>query len=238
MSHQAEEYPLGASPNFILTQGGTMSDFDLHPEDPRGQSDGSRRSRFSSDNQPSRRRQRAPRKNLKASLLAQMRQPVKITIGGKVKTVEYFEALLQSLSKDLLSAKVSEKLRYFEKLDKFGLTGRLADQAKLDDERAEFEQDRRDFAQLERNRRLVREDQDSMASQQKLQWYAAAKILTQFRQSCNCSAFSGKLAQDTETLCHTFVLDEADDRLSEEMLIYLRQEMTETLEDFDDDWES
>ena len=214
-----------------------MSDFDSDAEDPRGQSKGSRRNRFSSDNQPRRRRQREPRKNLRASMLAQMRQPVKITIGGIVKTVEYIEALLQSLSKDLLSAKVADKLRYLEKLDKLGLTSRLADQAKLDDERAELEQDRREFAQLERDWQHVREGQNSIASQQKLQWYAAARILTKVRQACECSAFSGKFAQDTETLCHTFVQDEANDCLSEEMLIYLRQAMTETLEESDDEGE-
>ncbi len=134
-------------------------------------------------------------------MLNQIRQPVKITAAGKVKTVEFLDAFLQSLSQDLLKAKVSDKLKYLEKLDRLGLTSRLADQAKLDEERAEFEADRREFEQRQRDWRHVNDGKRAIADQQQLQWYAAARILIDVRQACECGACSGSLAQDIEAIC-------------------------------------
>lgn len=54
--------------------------------DRRGRSNGSRKTHFSKENQPDRRHQPSRRKDLKASLLEQIRQPIKVVKGGKTTT--------------------------------------------------------------------------------------------------------------------------------------------------------
>ena len=215
-----------------------MPDLDSDGQDRRGQSNGSRKSRFSSENQPRRRRQREPRKNLKASMLAQLRKPIRISVGGEPKTVEYIDGFVQSLWQDLLKAKVGDKLKFLEKLDKLGLTAHLADQAKLDADRDELDTDLREFEQMQRDWRLINDGQRFIADEQKLLWYAAARIVNALGQTCNCGAITDSLAEQIETVCLAFERDQELDRSSDEMILHLRASMMETFEDDDETEES
>jgi hypothetical protein len=101
----------------------------------RGLSEGSRKTQFSKDRQPAKRRQRKPRKDLKSGWLEKLQTPVSAQVNGRAITLPFIDALNSQLMQKLLKADLPDMLRFFSQLEKLGVSARLTEQAKIDEER-------------------------------------------------------------------------------------------------------
>lgn len=225
------------------------SETDSNRPDGRGRSEGSRKTQFATGRQPEERRKPAGRKTLKASLLSELRQPVTLSKGGKFRKVEYLQALYHSISRDLLKASLSDRMKFVRDLDKLKLTGLLADQAKLDEERAEVEAEHRELARA-RHRDSVLADGIRYTEQLwREKWYAAAKLLALVRDNCEWGAGNEGLADDVEIICKAFERDVEGDIRSEQSDAFFKQilahyrspgeldDLEDDDSDDDDEWE-
>lgn len=204
--------------------------------DRRGRSNGSRKTHFSKENQPDRRRQPTRRKDLKASLVQLIRQPIKAVKDGKPTTIPFLEAFLHSLSQQLLKGTVPDKLKFIEKLDKLGILSLLTEQARLDDERAELQiersdQDRRDYQQ-----RLLLECAKEQEADLHAKWAAAAGILAAVLESCKCGACAGELSEEIDAILAIYGADVEAAVESERFGLWIREQaMHSTDEDDEED---
>lgn len=186
-----------------------MSNFESESDrkDGRGRSEGSRRTQFATGRQPEDRRKPAGRKNLKASLLSELRRPVTLSRGGKTRKVEFLQALLYSISRDLLNASLSDRMRFVKDLDKLQLTGLLADQAKLDEERAEVQGEHRELAQARHRVSVLADGMRYTEQLWRKKWYTSGKLLTKVRDLVEWGSGTERLAEDIEIVCRAFESD-------------------------------
>lgn len=203
-----------------------MSNLDSESDrgDGRGRSEGSRRTQFSAARQPEERRKPARRKSLQASLLSELRQPVTLSKEGrKSRKVEFFQALLHSISRDLPKASLSDKFKFLRELHRLGLTGLLEEQAKLDAERAELEAERREVAKSRHLDRMLAESSRAQEQRWRGNWYATATVLSEVREHVEWGEGCERLAEQIEVICRAFERDrEMDarfDRFMEDLRI-------------------
>ncbi len=168
-----------------------------------------------------------------------MRQPVTISKGGKSQKVEFLEALLYTVSRDLPKASLSERLRFLRDLDKLGLTGILADQAKLDQERAEVEADRRYVERSRYQDKLLREASCGNEAVLQAKWYAVVSVLSEIRDLIEWGEGTERLADKVEVICRAFEhereLDAQVDKLIEHLRDFGSTDEDEDGEDADHD---
>lgn len=214
----------------------SISDSDSNPRDARGQSEGSRKNRFSPENQPTRRRQRKQRGDLASGLLFALRQVVPVTIGGIRKKIELHEAFTRSLANDLLKASFADKLKALPLLHKLGLGELMAAQAKVDAERAEFEAERREFERRRRDLKVYYDGIERTLQDYRHERNWAGALLGDLARACSCGACTEEMQVNIAELQRRIETDKFGELLDPELLEELRRDATESPDDdFDDD---
>jgi hypothetical protein len=182
---------------------------------------------FSKTNQPDKKRKPRRKTDFGSGMLKALTEPITITLKGVKQTMEVHEAFSKSIVHDSLKAPLPQKLKAWAVMAKYGMAELLSTRAKLDEDRAELEAERRDFERTRYMQQLLVEGSRASETQWRLQWYAAAKTLTAARDACECDGFSRELRRDIDTLCRTFVEDVRTEVQAEECMVDLRERLAE-----------
>lgn len=214
----------------------SYSDLESNDQSGRGKSAGSRRTHFSSDKQPSKRRRRKPRSDLASGMFEALMRPTTVTIGGVQKTMPAHEVLTTSIVHDLLKAPVRTRLNSLAQIQKIGCAKMLSAMAKLDADRAEFEAERREFAKQQQFARQVAALSRDRHARLKADWYAAAAVICEIREHIEWGDGTERLADRVEIICRAFEVDRQLDAQMDDIFKELRAR-GEPDEREDEEWE-
>jgi hypothetical protein len=144
--------------------------------------------RFSSENQPARRRKKKarPRGGVYAGLKDAFRQEVEVLKNGKLEEQEYIYALGRKIAQDLAIAPLGEKLKAFAFLRKEGVIDHFDIEASLDDERRALQEEREVVEALWQAQKYFAD----VAREERAQ---AITLMEQIRSICTCGACEGEL---------------------------------------------